>query len=89
MNNKKPELIKTNLSLVRYKQDILDFADDIGSLDVHLGDVELLRKDFTGYLQNLINHDHGRQLPAGWVRHSMYWYINFRWYNLGNFGYQT
>src|SRR4030042_6346212 len=76
MNDKKPELIKTNLSLVRYKQDILDFADDIGSLDVHLGDAELLRKDFTGYLQTLINHDHGRQLPEGWVPHSMYWYIN-------------
>ena len=67
----------------KYKTSFLQALDEYlketvlpSTQDLFLLDKKSLEKDFTTYVNKLIDESHGKNLPSGYVSHTSYWLID-------------
>jgi len=67
----------------KYKTSFLQALDEYlkeksrpSTQDLFLLDKEVLEKDFSTYVNKLLDESHGKHLPVGYVSHTVYWLID-------------
>ncbi|MBN1471226.1 MAG: GNAT family N-acetyltransferase [Syntrophaceae bacterium] len=70
------KLVETTDALINIKNELIEFADEIGKEQDHLLEPSLLREDSLAYLRLLNNWSQGIGLPIGWVPSSQFWYLS-------------
>ena len=71
-----PDIIESSVELNSHHAEFINFANELGGDDDFLRNTKLLRKDFSSYMEMLVNHSRGIDLPNGWVPQTTFWYMH-------------